>query len=89
MLGVDGNQPAIAGVVQTTIEEKLTIGRSIMQQQMGANPKALKSYCELNQRQQTAKASAGCNQEYSEEKNTCQNCKNCNEHLRQMEQEER
>ena len=67
MLGVGGNQPAIAGVVQTTPEERLIIGRSIMQQKIGANPKALKAYSELKQRQQDAKAVEESTQDRSEE----------------------
>ena len=51
-LAVVGNQPALQVHVKATEVEKAKVARSIMQQKVGSNPKAMKSYDELQARKQ-------------------------------------
>ena len=54
-LAVIGNQPALQVHVKATEDEKVKVARSIVQQKVGSNPKAMKSYDELQARKQENK----------------------------------
>ena len=51
-LAVTGNQPALQVHIKATEDEKAKVARCIMQQKIGSNPKALKTYDELQDRKQ-------------------------------------
>jgi hypothetical protein len=50
-LGIEGNQPAVAAYCEVTKEEDDTITKAILQQKVGANPKAMKAHNELKEEQ--------------------------------------
>ena len=51
-LGIDGNQPAIAGYCQITGDAQREITKALLLQKIGANPQATKIFNELDTRQQ-------------------------------------
>ena len=46
LLGIEGNQPAIAAFCETTQEEDDDIAEAIIRQKVGANPKVVKAHIE-------------------------------------------
>ena len=54
MLGIAGNQPAIAGYCRIQAREQQQIVQAIVQQKIGANPKAIKAHKEFQERMQAA-----------------------------------
>ena len=47
LLGIEGNQPAISAICETTEEEDEGIAKAIIMQKVGANPKTTKAHTEM------------------------------------------
>ena len=54
LLGIEGNQPAIAAYCETSREEDDKIAEAIIRQKVGANPKTIKVHVEMTRARKEA-----------------------------------
>ena len=54
LLGIEGNQPAIAAYCETSREEDDKIAEAIVRQKVGANPKTIKAHVEVTKARKEA-----------------------------------
>ena len=54
LLGIEGNQPAIAAYCETTAEEDSKIAEAIIRQKVGANPKTIKVHVDMSRARREA-----------------------------------
>ena len=57
LLGIEGNQPAVAAFCETSTQEDDIITKAIIQQKVGANPKAIKAHTEMTAAKEEASSS--------------------------------